>query len=192
MTAAAASATVRRRVPVALPGLLGLAVLGTVLADTALPALLGALRRDPDGLRHGEVWRLVTPLLVQPGALAVVVAVFVLVALVSWPAERWFGSSRMAVLYLGGGIAAEIAGAWWDPHGAGVAAAGCGVLGGFAAWWLRMRRSGPVSAGGWVLVVAVFLLLAHNILGVALLTGGLLGAVVLRGVPATYRGQVRG
>lgn len=183
---------VRRRVPVATAALLGAALLGTVLAATLWPGLRDALGRDGDAVLHGQVWRLVTPVLVQPGPAAVVVALFVLVALVAWPAERWFGSARMATLYLAGTVAGNAAGIWWDPHGAGIAVAGCGVLGGFAVWWLRMRRSGPVSAGLWVIAIGLFLALGHAIWGVALLAGAVAGAVVLRAVPAVYRGQVRG
>ena len=185
-----ARVAVRRRVPLALPGLLLPAVLGTVLWHTTWPGLLDALGRGRLG--SGEVCRVVTPLLVQTGPAAAVVIAFLFVALVGWLAERWFGSARMAVLYLGGGIVANVVGAWWDPHGAGITVAGCGVLGGFAVWWLRMRRSGPVSAGGWVLVIGLFLVLSGDIHGVALLAGAVLGAVVLRDVPAVYRGRMRG
>ena len=183
---------VRRRVPVALPVLLGLTVLGTMLWRTVWPGLLPAVRRDPGGFEHGQVWRAVTPLLVQPDAAAVTVVVLLLVALVSWPAERWFGSARMAALYLGGAVAGHVVGQWWGPHGAGAAVAGFGVLGGFAVWWLRMRRSGPASAGAWVLAIGVFLVLSHDVHGVALLAGAVLGLVVLRDVPAVYRGRVGG
>ncbi|HET8604468.1 MAG TPA: hypothetical protein VFM09_11105 [Marmoricola sp.] len=183
---------VRRRVPVALPVLLGVTVLGTVLWHSVWPGLLPLVRRDADAFVGGQVWRAVTPLLVQPGPLVGVVLALVLVALVGWPAERWFGSARMAVLYLGGAVAAHVVGQWWGPHGAGVWVAGLGVLGGFAVWWLRMRRSGPVSAGAWTLVIGVFLVLSHDLAGVALLAGAVLGIVVLRDVPAVYRGRVAG
>jgi rhomboid protease GluP len=156
------------------------------------PGLHPWLARDGLATLHGQLWRLVTPVLVQPGPVALVVVLFVLVALVAWPAERWFGSARMATLYLVGTVAGDIAGIWWDPQGAGIAIAGCGVLGGFAVWWLRMRRSGPVSAGLWVIVIGVFLAVGHAIYGVALLAGAVAGFVVLRDVPAVYRGRVRG
>lgn len=187
-----ATVAVRRRVPVALPWLLVPAVAGTVLAATVWPGLGAALGRDGDATLHGQVWRLVTPVLVQPGPAALAVVLFVLVALVAWPAERWFGSARMATLYLVGTVAGDIAGIWWDPHGAGIAIGGCGVLGGFAVWWLRMRRSGPVSAGLWVVVIGIFLAVGHAVYGVALLAGAVAGFVVLRAVPAVYRGRVRG
>jgi hypothetical protein len=185
-----ATVTVRRRVPRALPWLLGLCALGTVLARTAWPGLAGLV--DPAGLRHGEVWRLVTPVLVQPGPWPLVLVVFVLVALVGWPAERWFDSTRLVALCAAGIVGGSIAAAWWQPHDGGLVLAGCGVLGGFAVWWLRMRRSGPVTAGLWVVVIGLFLAVGHQMVGVALLAGGLVGAVVLRDVPAVYRGRVRG
>ena len=186
-----ATVAVRRREPVALAWLLLPAALGTVLA-AVWPGLHPWLARDGLATLHGQLWRLVTPVLVQPGPVALVVGLFVLVALVAWPAERWFGSARMATLYLVGTVAGDIAGIWWDPQGAGIAIAGCGVLGGFAVWWLRMRRSGPVSAGLWVIVIGVFLAVGHAIYGVALLAGAVAGFVVLRDVPAVYRGRVRG
>jgi rhomboid protease GluP len=187
---APATVAVRRRIPVALPSLLLPAVLGTVVWHTVWPGLLDEVGRGH--LAAGQVWRVVTPLLVQTGPAVAVVIVFVLALLVGWPAERWFGSGRMAALYLGGGIVANVVGAWWDPDGAGITVAGCGVLGGFAVWWLRMRRSGPVTAAGWVLLIGLFLAFSSDIHGIALLAGAVLGAVVLRDVPAVYRGRVRG
>jgi hypothetical protein len=187
---APATVAVRRRIPVALPSLLLPALLGTALWHTAWPGMVDTLGRGQLG--NGELWRVVTPLLVQTGPTAAVVVAFLLVALVGWLAERWFGSARMAALYLGGGLVANVVGAWWDPHGAGITVAGCGVLGGFAVWWLRMRRSGPVSAGAWVLLIGVFLAFSSDIHGVGALAGAVLGVVVLRDVPAVYRGRVRG
>jgi hypothetical protein len=52
------------------PGLLTVAVLAPTVVLTAVrgavPGLQPALERDPDGLRAGELWRLLSPVLVQP------------------------------------------------------------------------------------------------------------------------------
>jgi hypothetical protein len=79
------------------PGLLTVAVLAPTVVLTALrgavPGLQPALERDPDGLRAGELWRLLSPVLVQPDPPWIRVAVFALVGAVGLVAERVFSRS---------------------------------------------------------------------------------------------------
>lgn len=187
-----AHAEIRQRFPVGLVSMLGLGVLGTLLYRTAWPSLLDHATRNADALRHGQVWRVLSPVFVSADTLVVTVLVVLFAVVVGVFAERRFGTGRFLVLWLGGAAMANLVGAGWQPSGPSISVAACGVLGGLATWWLRMRASGPISAGLGVLIVALLLLPAHDVHGVAMLTGMLLGGFVLRGVPAVYRGRVRG
>jgi membrane associated rhomboid family serine protease len=187
-----AHAQIRQRFPVGLVSMLALSLLGTLLYRTSWPALLDHATRDAEGLRHGQVWRLLTPVFVSADSGAVTALAVLFAVVVGVFAERRFGTGRFLVLWLGGAAMADLVGAGWQPDGPSISVAACGVLGGLATWWLRMRASGPVSAGLGVLLVAVLMLPAHDVHGVAMLTGMGLGGFVLRGIPAVYRGRVRG
>ena len=61
----------------------------TSLRDV-FPGIVTSLRRDPDGLRPGQLWRVVSPGLVQPDPVGTSIAVFVMVAIDGVLAERTF------------------------------------------------------------------------------------------------------
>jgi hypothetical protein len=63
-------------------------------AAVPLPAVRLALWRDPHALAAGQVWRLVTPLLVQYDAWWQIVIVFALLAGIGTVAERLYGPGR--------------------------------------------------------------------------------------------------
>lgn len=167
--------------PVYTVPLLAATVLCTVLARTAFPGIYDAVRRDPEGLRSGQVWRLVSPVLVQPDPFWTTLAVLVLVALASAVAEWHFGHWRFAALYLIGALSGHLLGEWWQPYSGGASVAGCGVLGGLLVW---LWRSGHPMARAWTVIwlaVAVVDTVLRDIHGVPILAGTLLGLLVLRG-----------
>lgn len=155
-------------------------VLCTVLARTAFPGLYDAVRRDPGALRSGQVWRLVSPVLVQDDPVWTTIAVLVLVAVVSAVAEWHFGHWRLAALYLVGALAGHVLGEWWQPYSSGASVAGCGVLGGLLVW---LWRTGHPMARVWTvlwLVFAVVDTVLQDIHGAPILAGALLGLVIVR------------
>ncbi|GAA1813178.1 hypothetical protein GCM10009682_37950 [Luedemannella flava] len=120
-------------------------VSATIIAVTAVvtglqfasPGLLDALRRDPDGLLDGEVWRLVAPLFVQPhGVTQVVLNGFL--ALIFLPvAERLYGNGLWLV-YLGPGVVYQIVNVTLFPdNGGGSSTAIFGAMGAIHAYVLR-------------------------------------------------------
>jgi rhomboid protease GluP len=121
-----------RRLPILTAVTLGLtaAVTATRFAGTGV---LHALWRDPSGLEHGQVWRLLTPVLVQSDPGWTVVKVIVLCAVVGAAGERVFSRGQWISLYLVGALAGHSIGEVFQPHQGGTSVAFAGVLGGLAA-----------------------------------------------------------
>jgi membrane associated rhomboid family serine protease len=124
-----------RRLPVLtlLTLLLTAAVTATRFAGSGV---LHALWRDPAGLEHGQVWRLVTPVLVQSDPGWTVVKVILLCALVGAAGERVFSRGRWISLYLAGALVGHSVGEVFQPHQGGTSVAFAGVLGGLASFAL--------------------------------------------------------
>jgi rhomboid protease GluP len=119
-----------RRVPV-----LTAATLGATALLTATRLLgdgpLDALRRDPDALERGQVWRLLSPVLVQSDAqLLNVVLVFVGCAVIGTFAERIVSPRRWVMLYVSGALVGHLLGEAFQPLEGGTSVAFCGILGG--------------------------------------------------------------
>jgi membrane associated rhomboid family serine protease len=119
----------------------------TLLATAAVTAtrfagtgVLHALWRDPSGLEHGQLWRLLTPVLVQSDPGLIVVEVLVLCAVVGALGERVFSRRRWVCLYLTGALCGHTIGEFFQPHQGGTSVAFAGVLGGLAATALFGRR----------------------------------------------------
>ncbi|HEY5196748.1 MAG TPA: rhomboid family intramembrane serine protease [Solirubrobacteraceae bacterium] len=106
--------------------------------------LLHAFWRDPSGLEHGQLWRLLTPVLVQSDPAWVVVEVLILCGVVGALAERVFPRRRWISLYLVGALAGHSIGEFLQPHQGGTSVAFAGLLGGLAAEALLGER--PVKA----------------------------------------------
>jgi|GEM_PF-1042123 len=156
--------------------IVGLTAVVTALQH-ASPDLLALLRRDTDGLLAGEVWRLVTPLVVQPDG---VVQICLNAFLMLWflpVAERVYRQGLWA-LYLVPGVAGQAVNAWWSPDGGGSSTAVFGVMGGILAYVVRHRAHPSVPAP--VVVVACVALVGGVVLtafrdghGVGVLVGAL-------------------
>ena len=122
------------------------AVLGvTAAVSTAgliTDSVLLALRRDAIAISDGQLWRLLTSLLVQDGGVTGTVFNLLGLALVGIAAERRFGWRAWLVAYLVGGLSGEVAGwAGWQPDGAGNSVGVCGLAGALAM--VVLRGTGP-------------------------------------------------
>jgi membrane associated rhomboid family serine protease len=114
---------------------LTVAVTATRLSGTGV---LDALRRDPTALGSAQVWRLLSPVLVQTDrSFVVVVAVFALCAVVGVLGEREFSRRRWIALYLLGALVGHGIGEVFQPLEGGTSVAYAGVLGGLAAHALQ-------------------------------------------------------
>jgi len=157
------------------------------------PEVLVALRRDGDGLRSGEIWRLVTPILIQPAGI-VQCALNAALALMFIPlTERLYGRGMLA-LYFSAGIAGQIALYAWDsPLTGGSSTAIFGTIGGLLVYTVRhgrrLRMPFVIIAAIGILGGATLAILRDGH-GVGLLTGVLLGAVLARWDMVEKRGLV--
>jgi rhomboid protease GluP len=134
-----------------------------------------ALRRDPDALGSGELWRLLSPVLVQtdPSWFAVV-SVFVTCAVIGVIGERVFSRPRWAALYLVGALAGHGIGEVFQPRQGGTSVAFAGVLGGLAAHALRRGSRVPKPVQFWAALgipLAVIDTTSEDIHGLPFLAG---------------------
>jgi membrane associated rhomboid family serine protease len=100
----------------------------TSVIGLALPGVLEALERTAEGL-HGDWWRSVTALFVQDGGVAGTVSNLGFLLVMGALAEQLVGRGLWLVCYFGAGLAGELAGYAWQPHGAGNSVAVCGLAG---------------------------------------------------------------
>ena len=126
----------RRRFPI-----LTLITLGLTAILTATRLLgsgpLDALRRDPAALSHGELWRLISPVLVQSDqGLLNVVLVFATCAAIGAIGEQFLTRRRWLALYLLGALLGHAIGEVFQPLEGGTSVAFVGILGGLAAYSL--------------------------------------------------------
>ena len=122
-----------RRVPVLTAIALTATLLGT-LTRLSGSGVFDALRRDPTELDHGQLWRLLTPVLVQGDhSLIAIVGVFVLCAVIGVAGEWLLPRSEWLLLYLFGALAGHGIGETFQPHQSGTSVAFAGILGGLGA-----------------------------------------------------------
>jgi membrane associated rhomboid family serine protease len=165
-----------RRVPV-----LTVVALALTAAATATrlfgDGVLDALRRDPGAIGQGQLWRLLSPVLVQSdGSLIGVLGVFVPCALIGTVGERFLGRRRWIVLYLIGALAGHGLGEAFQPDEGGTSVAFMGILGGLGAYAL-FERDPALRRWRWHAALAIALSILDTALGdihgVAFLAGWL-------------------
>lgn len=130
-----------------------------MVGQAAEPTVLESLRRRPGAVAEGELWRLITPLLVHaygwPHYFLNLVSLLPLGSVL----ESRVGPWRLLLIYFGSGLSGEILGMAWRPHGAGASLGVAGVLGALVALF-AWRREGlkrvAVLVGFLGLVAATF------------------------------------
>jgi hypothetical protein len=128
-----------RRFPVLTTATLGLTAVLTA-ARLFGNGPLDALRRDPGALGHGQVWRLLSPVLVQSDTSVLsVLGVFALCAVIGAFAEQRLPRRRWLALYLCGALAGHAIGEAFQPLQGGTSVAFAGILGGLGAYALLGR-----------------------------------------------------
>ncbi|MEO6218681.1 MAG: rhomboid family intramembrane serine protease [Sphingomonas sp.] len=174
-----------------LPWRMTLLVFGITAIVTTLqfvqPATLNLLDRDPEALRSGELWRLVTPLFVQPAGLIQCIMNASLLFIFMPASERIYGKGVLAV-YFGAGIIGQITNFLWDmPLRGGSSTAIFGLMGSLLVYVIRNRRRIPtlflVSAFVGFIGAATSIILRDGH-GAGLLAGAALGVVCLSAGPA--------
>lgn len=110
----------------------------TLLQFRFLP-LLAAFRRDLEGLQAGEVWRLVTPLFVQPDGIGQALSNGLFLVLFVPLAEQLY-RARLLLIYFTTGVLAQLIVYAWSPTGGGSSSALFGVMGALCGYVLYHRR----------------------------------------------------
>jgi rhomboid protease GluP len=168
------------RIPFATATVLVLSVAVTC-AGLVVPGLADLLRRDLPALEAGELWRVATPLLVQPDPWPATLSVWIALCVFGTAAEQIFGMAGWLALYAAGAAAGEIAGYLWQPTGAGGSVAVAGLLGGLVAWFLSRPTPWFAKIGVVILIGAALAdTRVKDIHGLPLLAGMGIGALLLR------------
>ncbi len=135
-----AAREIRAYPPILTVGVL-LATTAGAVAQLVDPAVLGALRRDPEALAAGEWWRIASPLVVLDGNPWLHYAAdTVVLVVVGSTLERDVGRLRWALLFAVGALVGQLFGYVWEPTGAGASVGICGLVGGLAIVQLVDRR----------------------------------------------------
>ncbi len=167
-----------RRVPVATITALVVVGVPTLLQLFVVPSLLGTLERDRTAIGDGQVWRLVTSLVVQDGGLAGSIFNLASLAVVGVIAERIWGARRWAVVALASGVAAQLWGLVVQPVGAGNSVAVFGLAASVAAVALMSGNRATRIPAAVSLLAAAALLVAGDIHGGAAAVGAAVGFIL--------------
>jgi hypothetical protein len=171
-----------------------MAALTLTLAGTCTrllgPGVFEALRRDPTALGHGQLWRLVTPVLVQgdPSVLSII-AVLVTCAAVGVLGEAILSRRMWILLYVIGILVGHGLGELFQPGQSGTSVAFAAILGGIGA---RVLRDPRYAFWRWRLLalvpLAVLDTVVRDIHGLPFLAGLLAGLLVTARSDSAARG----
>ena len=136
---------------------------------------------------HGEAWRLVAAMFLHGGLLHVGLNMFALYQ-AGQIVERLYGATGFLLLYLGAGLAGNVASIWWNPTGVSVGASGAvfGVYGALLAYLRAEPGSIPLTVFNRIRSSTLAFILYSLFAGVAIPgidnaahVGGLAGGIAL-------------
>jgi membrane associated rhomboid family serine protease len=154
----------------------------TLAQFTVAPWLLEGLERNWTLIGRGQVWRLLTSLVVQDGGLVGAIFNLVALALIGFAAEKVWGARRWAAIALAGAVGAQLWGKIVQPMGAGNSVAVFSLAASLAVLAV-LQGVGPQRLLGLVsLVGAAVLLIIGDIHGGAATIGAVLGFAFVRAV----------
>lgn len=151
----------------------------------AYPEIIQALRLDVAALRAGEVWRLVTPLFIQPYGIFQFLFNMLFLSVFLPMGERLYGP-RIWLLYFASGVVGQLVNCAWRPGGGGSSTAIFGGMGSILVYVLIRGKIAPrqypvfATLGICGAVVMCFNQDGH---GPGFLTGAALGALICRVSP---------
>ena len=171
---------VRRRWPWATTVALLVVGIPTLAQFTVAPWLLDQLERNWTLIGRGQIWRVLTSLVVQDGGLAGAIFNLIALAAIGVVAEQVWGAKRWTAIALAAGLGAQFWGIIVQPVGAGNSAAVFGLAASMAVLAVLrgvgiQRVVGLISLAG-----AAVLLVMGDIHGGAATIGAVLGLVFAR------------
>jgi rhomboid protease GluP len=170
----------RRPIPFATIAATVIVGVPSVLQLTIVPSLLDALQRDRASIADGEVWRLLTSLVVQDGGWAGAIFNLATLVIVGVVAERVWGAVRWSAIALVAGLAGELWGLVVQPVGGGNSVAVFGLAAAVSAVAVRHGNRAVRAAGALSLLIGAVLLLIGDIHGGAATAGALMGLAMDR------------
>lgn len=171
---------VRRRWPWATTVALLVVGIPTLAQLTVAPSLLGELQRDWTLIGRGQVWRLLTSLVVQDGGPAGAIFNLIALAAIGVAAEQVWGAMQWTAIALTAGLGAQFWGIIVQPVGAGNSVAVFGLAASMAVLAV-LRGVGIQRLVGLIsLLGAAVLLVVGDIHGGAATIGAVLGLVFAR------------
>lgn len=106
------------------------------------PVIIKALERNGDALLSGEIWRLITPLFVQPmGIWQCVLNGLFFISFI--PIAEHFYGRNLILIYFGAGLMGQIFNFYWGKMGGGSSTAIYGVMGSLFMYILFHRKTFP-------------------------------------------------
>jgi membrane associated rhomboid family serine protease len=162
--------------------LFSMLVIGVTVVVSGLqfvyPELLAALRRDPEAIRSGELWRLLTALFVQPNGISQCLANGFLLLTFMPAAERLYGRS-VVVVYFAAGLAGTTINYFWNSGSGGSSPAIFGLIGALLIYIIRNRSAlllpfAFIAGAG--LLSSFVMLLSRDGHGVGLVVGALVAS----------------
>lgn len=106
------------------------------------PEIINALDRNKDALLSGEVWRLISPLFIQPMGIGQCLfnGLFFVAFL---PIAEHFYGRRVVLIYFGAGLAGQIVNFYWNAGRGGSSTALYGTMGSLLMYILLNRKTFP-------------------------------------------------
>ena len=144
----------------------------------AIPQLVTALQQDPTAFAQGQVWRLVTPMLVQGYGLGQFLFNLVGVVLAGIAVESRSGPARWLAVYLAAGIAAVVLTSVWFPvqTDSGASAGVAGLIGAFVVGLVTSRTYPPLPS---LMYAVYFVAYLTGMAYAGVLPGAIAGVVAL-------------
>jgi rhomboid protease GluP len=171
------SALRQRKWPWATTVVLLIITLPTLAQLTVAPSLLQSLERNWALIGQGQVWRLLTSLVVQDGGIAGAIFNLVALAMIGFVAEKAWGATRWIVIAMTGAIGAQLWGKIVQPIGGGNSVMVFSLAASIAVL-AAVRGAGVQRILGLIsLVGAAVLLIIGDIHGGAAAIGAAFGAV---------------
>ncbi len=143
------------------------------------PEIIDALDRNKQALLSGEVWRLITPLFIQPMGLwqCLFNGIFFIAFL---PVAEYFYGRGLILIYFGSGVAGQIINYYWNKGGGGSSTALYGAIGSLFMYILLNRKAFPqgyilLSMSGFL--GAIILCFFEDGHAPSLLAGGMLSLI---------------